>query len=98
MAINKFCPIHSYKLKDVDPINIRNEIAILKHIQKAARESLKVYSLKLEPPELTVGQTQRFPDPLALDHKLLKENKFMDMNHRNSIMMRSGEKEVCIFF
>jgi len=65
-----------YKLKDVEPISIRNEIAILKHIQRNARASLK-----------------KFPDPLSLDHKLLKENRFMDMNHRNCIMMRSGEKE-----
>jgi len=65
-----------YKLKDVEPISIRNEIEVLKHIQRSAKKSLA-----------------RFPDPLSLDHKLLKENKFMDMNHRNCIMMRSGEKE-----
>lgn len=70
-----------YKLKDIDPISIRNEIAVLRHIQKSARESLA-----------------RFPDPLSLDHKLLKENKFMDMNHRNCIMMRSGEKETLHWF
>uniref|UniRef100_A0A7S0CQD4 SET domain-containing protein n=2 Tax=Amorphochlora amoebiformis TaxID=1561963 RepID=A0A7S0CQD4_9EUKA len=34
-----------------------------------------------------------FPDPIEVDHKLLKENKFMDSNHRNCVMMRCGEKE-----
>lgn len=66
----------SYKMKDVDPISVRNEIAVLKHIQASAKRTLA-----------------KFPDPLRLDHQLLKENKFMDMNHRNCVMMRSGEKE-----
>ncbi|GAB5373439.1 hypothetical protein AAMO2058_001751800 [Amorphochlora amoebiformis] len=70
-----------YKLKDIDPISIRNEIAVLKHIQRKAKETLA-----------------RFPDPLTLDHKLLKQNKFMDMNHRNAIMMRAGEKETLHWF
>jgi len=35
-----------------------------------------------------------FDHDLKTDHKLLKINKFEDMNHRNCILMRCGEKEV----
>mmetsp|Transcript_3916 Transcript_3916/g.7502 ORF Transcript_3916/g.7502 Transcript_3916/m.7502 type:complete len:601 (+) Transcript_3916:115-1917(+) len=65
-----------YQIKDIGPISIRNETAVLKHVQEVARQTLK-----------------KFPDDLATDHKMLKVNKFMDMNHRNCIMMRCGEKE-----
>lgn len=39
-----------------------------------------------------------FPQSLAEDHKLLKANKFMDMNHRNCVMMRCGEKETLAWY
>mmetsp|Transcript_3718 Transcript_3718/g.5072 ORF Transcript_3718/g.5072 Transcript_3718/m.5072 type:complete len:603 (+) Transcript_3718:247-2055(+) len=68
--------VDGYQIKDINPISIRNEIEVLKHIQVVARESLK-----------------KFPSDMKLDHQLLKVNKFMDMNHRNCVMMRCGEKE-----
>eukprot|EP00467_Chlorarachnion_reptans_P022463 CAMPEP_0114514598 /NCGR_PEP_ID=MMETSP0109-20121206/16241_1 /TAXON_ID=29199 /ORGANISM="Chlorarachnion reptans, Strain CCCM449" /LENGTH=598 /DNA_ID=CAMNT_0001694653 /DNA_START=148 /DNA_END=1944 /DNA_ORIENTATION=+ len=43
--------------------------------------------------EVAKETLSQFPDPLTVDHKLLKVNKFMDMNHRNCVMMRCGEKE-----
>eukprot|EP00466_Bigelowiella_natans_P011240 jgi/Bigna1/87254/estExt_fgenesh1_pg.C_180095 len=40
----------------------------------------------------------RFEHSLQHDHKLLKQNKWEDTNHRNCIIMRAGEKEVLMWY
>jgi len=70
-----------YQVKDIKPISVRNEIAVLQHIKQVA-----------------IRKLADFPEPLRVDHALLKANKFMDMNHRNCVMMRSGEKETLAWY
>lgn len=71
-----------FKLEEIEPISIRNEIAVLEHIKKACQDSLALFDHSLEHDEKLVesGELPQYS------------------NQRNCVVMRRGEKRVLQWF
>lgn len=71
-----------FKLEEIQPISIRNEIAVLEGIKKACLESLALFDHSLEHDEKLVasGELAQYS------------------NERNCVVMRRGEKRVLTWF
>jgi len=71
-----------FKIDDIEPISIRNEIAVLESFATLAAQQLTRY-------DSTVEEDNKF---------LTNPNIKLTMNVRNAILMRRGEKEVLEYY
>jgi len=65
-------------LRDIKPLSLNNEFAVLKHLAEACEEALKDFDTSLEEDNRLLNDTENA----------------LSFNIRNAILMRRGEKEV----
>lgn len=82
MSLAAAKPNESFKVDDVEPLSVRNEIEVLKTLAEAAKKSLATFDHTLE-------EDQKLIKSGTLE---------MYSNERNCVLMRMGEKEVLHWF
>jgi histone-lysine N-methyltransferase SETD3 len=75
-------PADSSKMEELEPLSVRNEIAVLKHIEQAARLVLANFPDPIEVDEQLLALPRDKIDP----------------NERNIVLMRHGEKTVAHWY
>jgi len=77
-----------FKIDDIEPVSIPNEVQVLKAISESAERMLTLFDSTLEDDNKLCKQDREEKDP----------KKKLNMNFRNCLMMRRGEKEVLHFY
>jgi histone-lysine N-methyltransferase SETD3 len=72
-----------FKIDDIEPISIRNEIQVLQALANSARKQLSYFETTLEEDNKILSDLKTCP---------------MYSNYRNGILMRRGEKEVLHYY
>ena len=78
---------HGRTIQDINPLTIRNEIAVLECLAEAAHQTLEAFGTTIE------------QDNDILRHQSLDDTGTpLTLNERNCVIMRRGEKLVALYF
>jgi len=77
-----------FKIDDIEPVSIPNEVQVLQAISESSQKMELLFDHTLEQDNAIVKQDKEEKDP----------KKKLNMNFRNCLMMRRGEKEVLRFY